>query len=547
MKKLLVLPALVAAVFFFACSDDSSSSNAKQEPSTEELSEGDSTRVLVYSYDKFLSPKDVSILDEDTINISIDTTLAKKGAEDDDEMPRVGNVIVIWEAVNKAPYYLRVNSVKTENGRLVMKVDKATFFEAIPKGDYHFSTELFFDTRKIRDNDGGDTEIGADVFYDEENATYHPIVFINGQSDENGDGSEYGTVTDNPFHENFDENGVIDMRKMLKNNFSVDRNVKLYEFEKSFTPGVIAIPGLGYSLGDYQGFWFSGGLFAGRESMEKSFEKWAGEGNENYAGGIAGPTKAYIKLGTVRYKTNGNAHLKINTSWWGRPELFEFYFDGTTVIALDSIGFGLGMGISGEKKLTNFSPMHVIFQIGPVPVNFEFTYDLFFKYNLQSYALLTYPINLVDSTTKKYGLTWKRGESLKFINQPGGGTDYNKAESFTEFVNQSRMAAIGNASAGLYFRVGIMFCGAGGPTFGIGARLDLDVETATSGKSLFDEEGSWIESDDVSGHLNLNLVFPLEVGGRVQIPVLHTTLFERSYDVAALDTIPLLNLNTDDK
>lgn len=562
MKKLLVLPALVAAVFFFACSDDSSSSSAKHESLTEELPEGDSTRVLVYSYDKFLSPKDVSILDEDTISISIDTTLAKKGAEDDDEMPRVGNVIVIWEAVNKTPYYLRVKSVNPENDRLVMKVDKATPFEAIPKGDYHFSTEIFFDTRKMTDNGDGDVEIGADVFYDEENATYHPIVFINGQSDENGESAEYSSFTDNPFYKNFDETGVIDMRKALKSNFSVNKSAQLYDFDISFTPGVIEVTGVSSELKDYKSA-FSENLFA------KALSKWGdkdkkddGKGEKDDGKGekddgkdddddeeesLLDAAKAYIKIGTIRYKSSGSAHLNINTTWWGRPELFEVYFKGTTVVTLDSLGLGLGIGIDGQKQLTNWTPKSVVFQIGPVPVAIDFTWNLYFKYELSSYALLTYPINFIDSTTKKFGMQWKREGGFHVINDKGGFRDFNAPKSFMDFVNQSRMAAVGEASVGIYLRIGAMIYGAGGPTVGLGARLDLDVETSTSGKALFDDEGSWVESNDVAGHINLDLAFPLELGGRIQIPVLNKTLFEKNYDVADLYSIPLLDLNTADK
>ena len=538
MKKLCMLFVSVAAILVVSCSNSESPAGFSVE---DPVASEDSTRVLVYSYEDFSSYSDVSILDEDTTEISIDSSLAVKG-DDSGELPRKANVIVVWGAVHQIPYFLRVNSVvKLEKGRLFLKVDKATAFEALPQGDYNFSTDIFVDMDKMYANDANGSENDGEPFYDEMNNTYHPIVILEDRRSDDANGSaDYEDLAENTLDDLFNENGVLDLRELLTSdaNFSVDRQI--VDFDFNYGPHTFQIPGLGKTIGDYQGTFTD--LFNGTAALEKAFNEFAATGEKTSVSGFMG--SAFLKMGKFRYASKTGFHIGLNMTWYGKPKKFEVYEYGSSEIELSNIGLGLGVGISGEKQLTNFRGKTVIFKVGFVPVPVEFTWNLYFKYNIDAYALMDYPIEYKYKSVDTVGFYWASGKGFNKINKKHSEKSYNKAKSFEDFVTKSKMAAIGDVNVGVYFRVGMLFGCAGGPTIGVGGRLDLHTEVGVNGSFLYNEDGSWANADPY-GQVKLDFVIPLAVGGKVQIPVLHKTLFERSYDVWDMYTFNIFDLKTE--
>lgn len=533
MKTKFTLLAIIASLFCWGCSNADTSSASEESSKTEAVVDGDSSRVLVYTYDKFLSKKDVSILDADTSKISVDGGFARSI---DKELPRKGNVIVVWNDKKRLPFYLRVASVKEESGRIVLDVDKATPFEALPaNSDFNLSSELYVDAEKLDENGSGDIDVSA--FYDKANNTYHPVVIYQGQNrnDENEDTLEYTELSKNEYEDAFVD-GILDMRELLKSNFEWDKKTSFAGIDWQFTPGAVAIPGLGSNYGDYKGSLKN--FFKGVSAMDKAFRDNAGR---NYQDGLLDVAKGYIRVDTLRIKKQVNFRIYVKTTWYGRLDNFDLRLYVNGGYEISNIGFGLGAGISGEKQLTHWNGFDVIFWVGPVPIAIDFKPNFYFKYKIEAYGMFNYNWGYKYTQSDTVGFSWNRDRGFRNIDQVHEKSTSNKPKNFREFIANSKFIVNGKASAGIYLRMPILFYYAAGPTVGVGLRADL--ESQVGGTMVLDENGDW-DSFDPSGRITLNGAIPLEVGG--EIDILSVKVFSRAYDVWDITKWKMLDLNTDD-
>lgn len=535
MKLKFTLAAVLSALFCWACSNAESSSAGGEETSKNEAAvSADSTRVLVYSYDKFLSKKDLTILDADTSRISVDEGFARSI---DKDLPRKGNVLVVWDNIKRPPFYLRVASVKEDAGRVVLDVDKATPFEALPpNSDVQFSSELFIDAEQLNTN--GAEDIDNAVFYDKSNATYHPAVVYQQQDEEDENEESIGLMQSNlSADDDIFVDGVLDLREVLKTNIEINKKYTLADYDVTFHPGAVSIPGLGSFNGDYMGSYKT--LFKdGVKGLDKAFRENAGA---SYQPGVAGDLTAYIRVDSLRLQNKVDFHLGFKTTWYLAPRSFDlkFYTKGTYEIS--NIGIGLGNGISGEKQLTHWKGLDFIFYVGPVPVAISFKPNIYFKYNLEVFGMFNYDWGYKYTMNDTVGFEWNSGKGFNNIKKVHHESTYNKAENFYDFVSKTHFLVEGHASMGLYLRMPIMFYYAAGPTVGVGFRGD--VESQIGGSILYDGEGGW-EKFEPSGHVKLDAAIPLEMGG--QVDILGVTVFKRAYDVWDIKSWNLFDLNTED-
>ena len=318
MKRFLLALISSAAVFLASCSsDDSSSSTSGEEKQNSEYSVKDSATVLAYTFSRFLSDSDVKIVDEDTSRLSVDTAFANRIEEG---LPSVANVIAVWDKITNFPFYVCVRNVQEKNGRLLIDVDKATVYDAMPNGKFEFSSELFFDPSKVNEND---EEIPPEAFYDEEKGIYHPMVLIpyNPESGSENDDDEVESVdkSDNQLVALAKENGYIDMRELVKSNWTGRFDETIFDINVDLHPGLLTIPGMGMELGDYQGSWLK--LFGGMDKLQAAFAKENGFNPATTKGDgktqQANPwtvVKAYVRVDTISYKLKTDFHKTLGCS-----------------------------------------------------------------------------------------------------------------------------------------------------------------------------------------------------------------------------------------
>lgn len=530
--------AVPMALLCWGCSNaDSSSGNedaqTRLESSEDSVSmDADSSRVLVYSYDKFLTKNDVEILNTDTSRISVDEDFALSV---DTDLPRQGNVLVVWDNKKRLPFYLRVASVKEESDRIVLDVDKATPFEALPSNsELNLSSEIYIDGEKLNANGADDAE--NSLFYDEANNTYHPVVIYQGQdySDDNEENFKSTELSKNAYDAAFVD-GVLDLREALRANFDWERKTSFAGYDCKFTPGAFAIPGLGSMYGDFQGGMLN--FFKGPGALDKAFRKNAGN---SYQAGILDAGKGYIRVDSLKIKNQVNFRLFLKTTWYGRLENFGLNVFVNGGYEISNIGGGIGAGVSGEKQLTHWPGFDVVFYIGPVPIAINFKPNFYFKYNLEAYGLFNYDLRYKYTMNDTVGFEWTRGKGFSDIKKVHHESSYNKAKDLRDFISKSNFIVNGTANVGLYFRVPVMFYYAAGPTIGIGLRGDI--ESKVGGTILYDESGN-LEKFDPTGSIKIDGAIPLEVGGEVDI--LGVKVFSRAYDVWDIGHWNILDLNVD--
>ena len=508
--KLLLTMAFAAVAFHAGCSDDSSSSNAKNDDQPNSaITREDSSRVLVYRFDTGLSRGDVKIENADTTKISVDVSFAQKM---DEQEIKPGNVIVVWEAVDIPPYYVRVvSNDKKEDDRLVLGVEPTDAFSALPKGEYSFSSEIFYDMSKHDEN--GDDEIEDAVFFNEKENSYHPIVIMTHKSEaaeESADDWVNLDTTASVLLKVQEKDEYMDIRELLKSNWTTKKDWTIFDEEVEYHPGILNIPFMGKMLGDYQGKWLD--WLGGIEKLSAEADKANGLSNS----GILGPARGFFRIDTVKYKSKMNFHAKLVTDW-GSPEEFEIYFDGYDDLYISDIGFGLGAEYSGEKYLTHFYPETVVFCPLGIPIWIKIVPNFVFKYNASAYAAMDYRIQYKKHTPFKTGFNWKSGKGVNMItNSEKSTTEYNEAKDFEDFMEKAHFNMYGKGSVGVYLRVAVLFYSVAGPTVGIGARLDLKgMGNATNTDSLY---------------FNLDLAAPvLELGG--ELSIMGKKLFSRAYDI----------------
>lgn len=535
MKKfLLSLPVLTLA-FLASCSNgDSPSSADDNDPVVTAATKEDSSKVVVYRYDQFLGKGDVFVSYDDTTQISVDTLYAK---EVDEDYPKTGNVIVVWDAVDKPPFYLRVLSTQMEDDRILINVEPSTVFSAIPDGDFKFSTEIFYDQSKVDDNSD---DAYAAVFFDESDNSYHPIVIIDSPDAPSDDNGEYGIQPESPKLKGpsspldiVESEGYLDLRKTVGENASINKTLIDYDYE--FHPGTIAMPFLGKIKGDQQGTWGGlltssiKGMFHGSYSVMQN-ELIKGSALENQDSGPL--MNIYVRADTIKFRNKVDFHMDVSTSW-GIPNKFTLYTTSTGGLEISNFGLGVGANQLGEFYLTHFKGKTFVFTVGIVPIAITVKPNLVFKYKMDVYAMMNDNWQYKSESKSKSGLSWEKGKGLKIISEKMIDTSYSnhdKYDSFGEYFLSGNIdvAIDGKASAGVYLRTAFLLYGVAGPTFGLGYRFDIDGEVKS--EKQFNSRGEWAGFIPDEGHLKVDGGFTFEAGAEVS--VFGHKLFSRAYDVA---------------
>lgn len=513
----------ITAFFYASCSGDDSSSSVGDDAAGEYTMD-DSTKVLAYTYSRFLSNNDVKIVDEDTTRLSVDTAFANKVEEG---LPSVANVIAVWDNIKNAPYYVRVKKVQKKEGRLLIDVDKATVYDAMPDGNFEFSSEIFFDPSKVKENDA---EIPPEAFYDEEKGIYHPVVLIpydQKASDENDDDKvDVVDMKKNPLETLAQKNGYVDVREMIKSN--ADKNVHVFDIHKELYPGTMSIPGTGATIGGYQGSWLD--AFGGMDKLQAAFAKANGKNSVK----AWSPLKAYIRVDTISFKYSADLYMKFEIKWL-KPKIFECYFKTYAESYISNIGIGIGAGISGEKQLTYFTGWTLVFSIGVIPISVTITPNLYFKYNAEAYGLLDWRLQYRYKKSSTQGVKWTSGDGASLINSSSEEKNINK-------FRVDDVVICGKASAALMVRIAALLYGTAGPTIGSGFRFDLNAQIGAAAQ--YDNEGNRTGVSP-SGHVKLTGAIPFEAGAEVKIA--KWTLFKRSWDLFDFKTFNFIDQSFGEK
>jgi len=516
MKRKIVLPIVLAVAAsiaaFIGCSEDSEPTSPKKN---EDIiaNTNDQTMAIVYSYEEFSTGDEVSILNDDTTKISVDKEFAAKA---DSLIPEAGNILVIWDKIENEPYYLRVSTVQEDSSRYTIKVEKASPFDAIPSGDYELSSEIYIDPNA--EPNGG--KLSPEAFYNKESKTYHPFL-IKSEPNPLQDNEESIVGIDllekHTLAKTLEEKSYVDLRDVKLQSGSEDWTI--IDINTEFHPGIIAIPGLGKTIGDYQGSWLD--AFGGIEKLSKAMEK---NGEKNPDGS---PIKAYVRMDTLRFQSKLNFHLSWTTDWGIKG--FEFYATASQDVYLSDIGLGLGAGFSGDKQLTSFEGKGFTFWVYGVPVYIKIVPNLFFKYGMEAYGLMDYRVQYHKHSEGRAGLTWKSGQGVNVIQDGHTEESHNEVHNFKQFVNNTQMVLCGKANAGIYLRVAALLYNVIGPTAGIGFRLDFDTRVGTA--SSYDDNGNWTGKVELTKDSYVELDGALAVEAGAEVTILGHTLFSKAYDV----------------
>lgn len=535
MKKIfpLFFIAMATIALYVGCSDDSSSSASESEELLDlgnSLMRTESSSIIVYTYEEFSKGNEVKIIDRDTTKITIDRKFAAKA---DSVIPKPGDILVIWNDINNEPFYLHVTSIVDDDPVYTLKVDKASPFDAIPEGDYELSSEIYIDPKAVPN--GG--KLSLDAFYNKETKTYHPFLIKDESGLLQGDddlliGKDLSEKA--PLSKTLKEKRYVDLRDVKLQSGSVDWTV--IDIDKEFNPGVIAIPGLGKTIGDYQGSWLDS--FGGIKKLEKAMD----DNDEKNPDGS--PIKAYVRMDTLKFKSKANFHLSWTTSWLSIKG-FDFYVDASQDIYVSNIGFGLGAGFAGDKKLTNFEGKGFTFSVLGVPVYIKIVPNFYLKYSMDAYAVMDYKINYAKHSTGKFGLNWKSGSDASVIKDGKSEYTYNEFHGLKEFISDSHIAFCGKASAGIYLRVAALLYNVVGLTGGLGFRIDLDARAGAS--TSYDDNGKWTGDVDVFDDSYIKLDGALAVEAGAEVTILGHTLFSKAYDVYDIMPIPFFHLPDDEK
>lgn len=429
----MMLSGIVACALFNSCSDDKTLDTVENHSEETTTVTTDLANFEAYglTYQNFITPGDVQILNADTTQISVSKALAEKlGIK-----TFVNHPLGIWHNPGQLPYLRKAEAETLEGDRYVLTVKPATIADVTKGKKFTMATDIYVNNdAKSRTTRADGTEVPeyAAKYMDEDDVIHPAVILMTdpyGYSDKvhyendplasvtRADGSyQYFTADD-----------------VANGNFTIDGSGTLFNVESELSREIKI--GFGPAKGD----------------TVEVYMKAPIAFNVNY--------RFYIDTG-VEWKWAG---------WWPYPSPylseFEASVNGKMAIAPEvGIKYSGRFGIDDDdekRPICSFTSFTVTFWLGPVPVAVTFTPNLFWMLKANVEGTFSGGYKYEYERDFKAGVYYSRGGGWRTISE----TNVVKNEGGFTPASMEFSATLG---AGIYFGVDMKLYSIAGPNLAIG-------------------------------------------------------------------------------
>lgn len=170
----MLLLSISSTITFTSCQDDTVDNNNAKALANAAAS-GQSLKAYGLTYHNFINKNDVTILNADTTEISVNKELAEKLGIS----TFVNHPMGIWDAQSHLPYARKATAEKLVGDRYILTVVPATVAELIGENKVTLNTAAYFNPNV----QGGQTRAGIDMpeyaaKYIDENDIIHPATVL---------------------------------------------------------------------------------------------------------------------------------------------------------------------------------------------------------------------------------------------------------------------------------------------------------------------------------------------------------------------------------
>ena len=499
---------------FTSCNDDEILEGAELAPGMEQEYNGPLLEPYGLSFYDFVTGNDVTILNADTTEISVNKALADKlGIES-----FLGHPMGIWDHPEHRAYLRRATKEKLEGDRYILHVTQSSIAEVLAGNDKEIkmSTELYVNTdpasTRTRALENNTPEYAAR--YIDENNVLHPMAITFKRA-----GGDQGALTRNDAAENNIYGTYLpehllgmqndpatrawwnDLWKGVKDVFGTVGYAfekVAYATEEWFKAKTEELEKYLHENTAYDIDWDGHNTLINIESsLEKKVPIQCGEDSND-------TINVYVKT-PVKFNLNYNIVMQAEGSLVAIPHLsrFEASVDGRFNFEPEiRLGFDGKLELPDDKqkvKLAELDGFSVIFTIGYVPFTVDFNPSMFLKFKAEVGGRATVGV--------KYEFdSWFKG-GIAYDGSPKGINDSKVTKSKVCFLKPS---AEFSAEAGIGLMLGceMIIDKVAGPEVAIGPNLTASADLTLS---PFDQK------DPVNFEASVDFKFSGEAGGKLKI------------------------------
>ena len=467
MKKFKTIAAMLllsisSTITFTSCQDDTEDINNQFKAPANPGTLTDQVKAYGLTYHNFVNKNDVSILNSDTTEISVNKALAEKLGITSFKNHPMG----IWDDQSHLPYARKATEEKLVGDRYILKVVPATLAELIGENKVTLNTAAYFNPNV----QGGQTRAGIEMpeyaaKYMDENDIIHPAMIY--LTDEYGYDKDYYTDEDQPkagTRSNGEYQFITGEELAQGSRFSVNRNI--LSFHKKLEKE-IKVP-CGKSGGD----------------NAKITVKSPVDFELNYFltldGGYKFPFSVYVK----KFETGLDGKFGI------APEV-RFEMHKQWELPADKFTY----------KLAKFHGYTFTFMVGIIPVVVNCSPNMYARIDGKVTADFIAGFKYEYESTFKGGLRYTKDSGWDLIKE------FKEEKNTFEFYKPTAEV---HAEAGVSFFLGVdvLLYGVAGPSASVGPRLgataDLKAQASNKGVDL-----------DLKAKVDLNI--NAEVGAKLSI------------------------------
>ena len=455
--KQVLMSTLTAGMFamsFTACSDDSDlmSEGANQE--MERSYNGPSLAPLGLSFQDFITPNDIQILNADTTQISVSKALAEKlGIKS-----FVGHPMGIWQDMEEDSYMRKAVKEKLVGDRYILNVVPASLAELLNGQNVRLSSDLYVNTdaQAVRSRAASENIPEYAAKYIDENNMIHPVAVTilpsaNGEQNPTRSGiSAFGTFSTED----------IMMARMSGSRWWPWSEIKkaakaVYDWTKDKTT---------YNIREYDR---DKSLVQVNTEFSKKIEFGAGKKNEK-----KDTFNVNVKV-PIDFALNYTFILDASGSLVSLPNMnrFETSVSGTFDFAPQvTLGFSKKFEIPDDKqrlKLYDFPTVKLKFTVGPVPVTIDIQPYLFLKFEAEVSGSAYMGVKYHYASKFQFGAAYTNGWDLI--------KSYDTVDNKITMIPPTGEFKA-HAGVGLMLGCDVIVEKVAGPKIAIGPKLTADAE-----------------------------------------------------------------------
>jgi hypothetical protein len=433
----MLLVSISSTITFTSCQQDSFEESKEFKATTDPTAGTGMQKAYGLTYQNFINNNDVTILNADTTEISVNKALAEKLGI----VSFKGHAMGIWDCQSHLPYARKATEERLVGDRYILKVVPATMAELIGDQEVKLNTAGFFNPNV----QGSQTRAGMDMpeyaaKYIDENDIIHPaMVYL---TDEYGYEKDYYTDDDKPkaiTRANGEYQFITGEDLAKGSRASLDKNILSLHSKMEQT---VKLP-CGKSGGDNAKITFKAPV---------DFEL-------NYFFTIN--TKfSWFKLKVQECETGLSGKFAISP---------EVTFDMHKKWELPADKF--------TAKIANFPGYTFCFMIGIIPV--------VVRVNPNMYARVDGKVTADFKAGFKYEYACNFKGGVRYANGNWGVIKEMKEEKNTFTFNKPTAEVHAETGVGFYIGVEVLFYGLAGPTASVGPRLGATADLkAVAGQGL---------------------------------------------------------------